>query len=78
MLNFTKRRVWKYYLVLSPEEQTKFSAWLSFELADKQVFVQRLWQNLQCLDTTEEFSISEQQFEVETKLWNAIFPNDPY
>lgn len=76
MSNFTKRRVWKYFLVLSSEEQTKFSAWLSFELADKQVFVQRLWQNLLCLDKTGEFSISEHQ--IETKLWDAIFPDHPY
>lgn len=78
MSNFTKRRVWKYILILRPEDKTKFSAWLKLELQDRQVSIQRLWQNLRCLDEAEIGRLSERQFAVESMIWNHIFPQEPF
>lgn len=76
MSNFAKRRIWKYILILNSEDKSKFSAWLKLELQDRQVSVQRLWQNLQCLDEAEMGRLSEQQFGVESKIWSQVFPDD--
>ncbi|MEL6257241.1 MAG: hypothetical protein AAFR87_34925 [Bacteroidota bacterium] len=78
MSNFAKRRIWKYFLVLRPEEKLKFSAWLGLELQDRQLSVQRLWQNLLCLDETEISLSSEGKFCIEKRLWNKIYPDEDF
>ena len=78
MSNFAKRRIWKYFLVLRPEEKLKFDAWLGLELQDRQLSVQRLWQNLLCLDETEISLSSEGKFCIEQKLWSNIYPGEDF
>lgn len=78
MSNFAKRRIWKYFLVLNPAEKLKFDAWLGLELQDRQISVQRLWQNLLCLDETEISLSSEGKFCIEKKLWTKIHPNEDF
>lgn len=78
MSNFAKRRIWKYLLILDPNDRSRFNAWLKLELQDRQVSVQRLWQNLRCLDEAEVDRLSKQQFAVESSIWSLLFPNDPF
>ncbi|MDW3649547.1 MAG: hypothetical protein R8P61_20925 [Bacteroidia bacterium] len=78
MSNFAKRRIWKYFLVLNPAEKLKFDAWLGLELQDRQISVQRLWQNLLCLDKAEISLSSEGKYSIEKKLWYKIYPGEDF